>query len=284
VDDAVVDDAVVDDATVDDAASDVTLAPVLPDEDSMPADDRVDGNGERLADAEQPPAASLEETTGYDDLIFGETRLSTVEDAAVRAEVDDHEPVASAPSAALAVPGPPPPPAPVPRAPQAGGLVSGVPPAPAPGASVAPGDHDGETISAEQLEALRARLDKASPADLPPVQPIGAAAVLVVSTGDRVTLDRSAVVGRRPRAVRATGAVPHLVTVPSVEREISSNHVELRVEGSDVIAVDLDTMNGTRLLRVGAEPVRLHPGEPTLLVTGDRLDLGDGIVLGFEGI
>jgi hypothetical protein len=51
-----------------------------------------------------------------------------------------------------------------------------------------------------------------------------------------------------------------------------------------VLAVDLDSMNGTRLLRPGVDPVRLHPGQPSLLVAGDRLDLGDGVVLSFEGI
>ena len=84
--------------------------------------------------------------------------------------------------------------------------------------------------------------------------------------------------------MRATGTVPHLVSVTSADRSISSSHVELRVEGEDVLAVDLDSMNGTRLLRPGVDPVRLHPGQPSLLVAGDRLDLGDGVVLSFEGI
>ncbi len=206
---------------------------------------------------------SAEDSSAYDDLIFGETRMSNVEDAAVRVASD-------AAAGALAAPG----------------LVNGIPgslPASGPAGTPTLGDHDGETISAEQLDALRAQLagvPAVSSPGLLPAQP----ATLVISTGHRLLLDRSAVVGRRPRAVRATGVVPHLVTVPSSDRSISSNHVELRVEGADVIAVDLDTMNGTRLLRLGAEPVRLHPGEPTLLVAGDRLDLGDGIVLSFEGV
>lgn len=251
------------------AASELTLPPVVS-EDAASADDPSAPPLVR----EEPESHPIEDTTGYDDLIFGETRLSSVEDAAVRP--DSEAPDSTSSDSALAAAAAPP-------APLGGGdLVDGVPKAP-----TAPvlGDHDGETISAEQLEALRAQLSGSAPVRQSTTpSPRTEAAVLVVSTGERVLLDRSAVVGRRPRAVRATGAVPHLVTVPSVEREISSNHVELRVEGADVIAVDLDTMNGTRLLRIGAEPVRLHPGEPTLLVTGDRLDLGDGVVLGFEGI
>jgi len=205
--------------------------------------------------------APREETTAYDDLIFGETRISTVEDAAVRAVVVE------TPAA-----GPP--------------MINGLPPAPAPAPAPAAalGDHDGETISAERLAALQAQRGLQSPSNSTPPAPPHPGATLVVSTGERLRLDRTAVIGRRPRAVRATGVIPHLVTVPSPAQDISRSHVELRVEGRDVIAVDLDTMNGTKLLRPGAEPVRLHPSEPTLLVSGDRLDLGDGIVLEFEGI
>lgn len=202
-------------------------------------------------------------TTGYDDLIFGETRISTVEDAAVRgpsAEEADVPPASAPP-----------------------GLIDGIPPASAVVPASAPtfGDHDGETISAEQLAALIAGASvESSSASVSSRQ----VPTLIVSSGERYTLDRSAVVGLRPRAVRATGTVPHLVVVASDNGHISRSHVEIRVEGADVLAVDLNATNGTRLLRLGADPVRLHPGESTLLVTGDRLDLGDEVVLSFEGI
>lgn len=262
----------------------------------------LEQTGETLADSAFTTTVSGDDlgvTTGYDDLIFGETRISTVEDAAVRVVADD--PAAPAPVA---------PPAPIP-----GVLISGLPPVPPPPGPAAPavpvpaqahradapGDHDGETISAEQLAALQKSLAGSAlgpgNAGAPgnpgaphgaPSAPTRSAPVLVTSFGERVVLDRGAVIGRRPRAVRATGAVPHLVTVESAEHDISRSHVELRVElragGADVVAIDLDTTNGTRLLRLGADPVRLHPGEPTLLVPGDRLDIGDAVVLSFEGL
>ena len=208
---------------------------------------------------------SVEEgTTTYDDLIFGMTRMATVEDAAVR-ETDA-----------------------TPEAPLGGSMIGTIPPVPpsapessASGSASARGDHDGLTISAEQLAALR--LGGGTPA------PLGAPAtvahvVLVASTGERTVLDRGAVVGVRPSAVRETGVVPHLIAVPSPAGEISRRHLEIRVEGPDILAVDLNSTNGTRLLRVGADPVRLHPGAPTLLVAGDRLDLGDGVLFSFEGL
>jgi hypothetical protein len=239
-------------------------------------DDPVPGVADDAGAAHDPHGVRVlnlpveEATTGYDQLLWGETRTQLIEGAAVRAEAPAADPPASM-------------------------MITGIPAAAtAPAAPL--GDHDGETVSAEHLVELQRRLggagsSNAGPAPVDPVrslfgmpQAVSAAAVLVVSSGERVVLDRAAVVGRRPRAVRATGLIPHLVTVDSPNQDVSRSHVELRVEGSDVVATDLNTTNGTRLLRVGAEPVRLHPGEATLLVTGDRLDLGDEIVLAFEGL
>lgn len=265
----------------------------------------VPGVEEPAADETVAPALEfthaepeIEATTGYDDLVFGETRLGTVEDAAVReaaAQIEVVDPLA------LPEPGPElaPVSAPAPQPPQPARttLITGIPggaasaplPAPAapalPAAVTRPGDHDGETVSAEQVAALAAQLAASEPT-IPSFSAAAAvvAPTLVVSTGERVALDRSAVVGRRPRAVRATGAIPHLVTVPSPNQDISRNHVELRVEGSDVVATDLGTTNGTWLLRTGVEPVRLQPSDAALLVAGDRLDLGEDVVLSFEGL
>src|SRR5690606_11872527 len=111
-----------------------------------------------------------EQTTGYDALLFGETRLGGVEDAAVRAEGDDAPeslpPTATATAAAgpQTPPQPSPPAAaaasPAPAAPSRGGLITGIPSAaagaPASGirSAAAPteqlGDHAGDTVSIEQ--------------------------------------------------------------------------------------------------------------------------------------
>jgi len=219
--------------------------------------------------AATPPTAPLAElpveegTTTYDDLVFGMTRLTSVEDAAVRSATDEHDAVA--PIGSIPRPGSP--------------LASGLPdPA---------GDHDGLTLSAEQFAALMSGSAPASPSaapTFPSAVPATSHAVLILPTGERTVLDRGAVVGVRPSAVRTSSAVPHLIAVASPSGEISRRHLEIRVEGADVLAVDLNSTNGTRLLRLGADPVRMHPGAATLLVGGDRLDLGDGVVLSFEGL
>ena len=103
-----------------------------------------------------------------------------------------------------------------------------------------------------------------------------------ISSGGGFVLDRTAIIGRRPRASRVSGDdVPQLVTVPSPQQDISRSHLELRLEGWHVVAVDLGTTNGTTLHREGFEPVRLRSREGVVLHDGDLLDLGDGVHLGF---
>lgn len=106
-----------------------------------------------------------------------------------------------------------------------------------------------------------------------------------ISTGGSFTLERSAIIGRRPRASRVSGSdVPQLVTVPSPQQDVSRSHLELRLEGWRVLAVDLGTTNGTTLLRAGNAARRLRPREGVGLISGDTLDLGDGVVLLMRGL
>ncbi len=190
------------------------------------------------------------------------------------------------PRAVASAPPPPPPPAPVPddATPAAGTaaldddveatIIRG-------GAAEA---EDDATISLAEARALRAagQLPPVAPPLAPPPPPV-AAGRLRVSSGQVVLLDRTVILGRRPRSTRASGTdLPHLVALDSPQQDISRNHVEVRAEGDTILATDLHTTNGTTLHRRGAEPVRLHPGEATVIVPGDVLDLGDGITVAVE--
>ncbi len=163
------------------------------------------------------------------------------------------------------------------------------PPAPAaPPTPAAFGDHDGATISLAEARRLR---DESSAPDAPTAvfdvveQPAASAGRVRVSSGQVIELDRTIIIGRRPRATRASGTtLPHLVAVESPQQDISRSHLEIRPEGDSVVVIDLHTTNGSTLLRPGADPVRLHPGEHTLVLTGDVVDLGDGITVAFEGL
>ncbi|GAA1535908.1 hypothetical protein HD600_001577 [Microbacterium ginsengiterrae] len=165
-------------------------------------------------------------------------------------------------------------------------------PPPAPPAPPAPpltvdGDHDGATISLAEARALRQNVPTAAPDAPTAVLPVvgGSAGRVRVSTGQVVTLDRTVIIGRRPRSTRASGAdLPHLIAVESPQQDISRSHLEIRPEGDTVVVVDLHTTNGSTLLRPGADPLRLHPGEPTLVLSGDVVDLGDGVTVVFEDL
>ncbi|MBO0981410.1 FHA domain-containing protein [Microbacterium sp. SD291] len=162
-----------------------------------------------------------------------------------------------------------------------------VAPAAAPAALGGEGDHDGATISAAELRALRRQgqpAESEAPTQVIPVAAAGAGRIQV-STGQVVALDRTVIIGRRPRSTRASGAnMPHLVAVDSPQQDISRSHLEIRPEGDTVVVIDLHTTNGSTLLRPGADPVRLHPGEQTLVLSGDVVDLGDGVTVAFEDL
>ncbi|MGQ7311242.1 FHA domain-containing protein [Microbacterium arabinogalactanolyticum] len=177
------------------------------------------------------------------------------------------------------------------------GFVTPIPPAPplpdaAPqdGATDDIGDHDGATISLAEARRLRAEAATSAP-DAPteaiPVfenAPVAASGARIrLSTGQVVDLDRTVIIGRKPRSTRTSGStMPHLIAVDSPESDISRNHLEVRPEGDSVVVIDLHTTNGSTLLRPGADPVRLHPGEQTLVLHGDVIDMGDGVTVTVE--
>ncbi|MGP5077563.1 FHA domain-containing protein [Brachybacterium alimentarium] len=136
---------------------------------------------------------------------------------------------------------------------------------------------NGHANSAERsrCRACEAPLD--GPARRVARPPLGA---IELSTGEHFVLDRPAIVGRRPRASRADGRqAPQLITVPSPQQDVSRSHLELRLEGWHVVAIDLGSTNGTTLQREGADRLWLRPQDGIVLHDGDRLDLGDDVRL-----
>jgi hypothetical protein len=166
----------------------------------------------------------------------------------------------------------------------AGAAAAPIPPAPV------QGDHDGATVSAAELRALRQQPPTADDVatavlDVASVPAAGSTGRIRLSTGQVAALDRTVIIGRRPRSTRASGAnLPHLIAVESPQQDISRSHLEVRPEGDTVVVIDLHTTNGSTLLRPGADPVRLHPGEQTLVLSGDVVDLGDGVTVAFEDL
>lgn len=107
--------------------------------------------------------------------------------------------------------------------------------------------------------------------------------VLRLSTGDQVTLDRNVILGRAPSAEAGEqGHRPHVVRLPSPDNDISRSHVEIRLDGWHVLAVDLGSTNGTVVTLPGRAPQRLRAHDPTALEHGTLITLADEVNLTFE--
>lgn len=107
--------------------------------------------------------------------------------------------------------------------------------------------------------------------------------VLRLSTGAAVRLDGDLVLGRNPRVPEGhVGPEPALVVVADPNRDISGQHLSVTLDYWNVLVRDLGSTNGTQLLRAGAEPLTLHPGEAVLMELNDTLVMADSIRVVYE--
>ena len=98
--------------------------------------------------------------------------------------------------------------------------------------------------------------------------------VLRLSNGDTVSLDRSAVLGRNPRLPDAwTGEQPNLVKIHDPNRDVSGQHLEVRLDFWHVLVRDLGSTNGTEVVLPGAEPVTLRAHDAMAIEPGTRVIL-----------
>ncbi|MBK6885458.1 MAG: FHA domain-containing protein [Tetrasphaera sp.] len=166
-----------------------------------------------------------------------------------------------------------------------------------------PGDHDGATVARIDLDAGPPGGD--IPASLCPEQhpnPPQAASCRIcgrrvgsdivsipqpsigrvhTSTGESADLAGPLIVGRNPRPARFQGSrIPGRLELPFPH--ISGSHLEFRVEGWSLLAVDLNSRNGTFLRRGEDPPQRLLANSPVALYGGDVIDFGDDVMLSFE--
>lgn len=107
--------------------------------------------------------------------------------------------------------------------------------------------------------------------------------VLRLSTGDAVPLDRGAIIGRSPEATAdREGERPHVVQVPSPDKDVSRNHVEIKLDGWHVLVTDLRSTNGTLVTVPGEQPQRLRPDEPFPIPPGTVVSLADEVTFVYE--
>jgi pSer/pThr/pTyr-binding forkhead associated (FHA) protein len=108
--------------------------------------------------------------------------------------------------------------------------------------------------------------------------------VLRLSTGDRVSLDRGVLLGRSPRVAEDLSPQerPHQVRLPSPENDISRNHVEVVLDGWQVLVRDLGSTNGTLVTLPGMQPVQLSPHDLHVIEPGTVVTLSPEVFFVFE--
>ncbi|GAA2040042.1 hypothetical protein GCM10009819_26730 [Agromyces tropicus] len=85
-------------------------------------------------------------------------------------------------------------------------------------------------------------------------------------------------IGRSPSAPRIAGERVSLVRVDSPTGVVSATHLELRMEGSRLVAVDLRSTNGTEV-RSASGRRRLRAGESVVVSPGTTLQLGGDTIV-----
>jgi hypothetical protein len=167
-----------------------------------------------------------------------------------------------------------------------------------------PGDHDGQTMLAEDLglgghvavapaevaapvtaasEATvlaplppRATAYADPPGGIPPSLPLAPALQLERGDGSREHLSRPVLIGRSP-AASGSGPEPRLLTITD-DPDISRTHLRVAVEGDAVVVTDLGSKNGTLITLPGTSPRKLRASEPTVVLPGTLIDLGGGTI------
>ena len=132
---------------------------------------------------------------------------------------------------------------------------------------------DGRTLLAPSLPGA-----PQLPPPMPPTRVV--AAVLTPSSGGRVEVDRPILVGRSPSASRVSGhQLPRLMTVPSPSHDISRTHLQILPGDGQVLVTDMNSTNGTILIKPDGQQVTLEPSTPFGVDFGSVIDLGDGVTI-----
>jgi len=134
------------------------------------------------------------------------------------------------------------------------------------------GSADGPHTTAGAPGSTEVAGEAAAVSDVPQVR---------IAGGPVRTVTVPLLIGRRPTPQRLAveGAESELVAVESRGGFISATHVELRVEGTRLVATDLRSTNGTTLRSTGGGRRRLRSGESIVVIPGVALDLGDDTII-----
>jgi hypothetical protein len=98
--------------------------------------------------------------------------------------------------------------------------------------------------------------------------------VLAASTGERVIVAGSGLVGRKPAAAEGE-SFDQLITLADPGRSVSKTHLEFGVEADELWVLDRFSSNGTAI--VGSDGLRreCEPGRRYRVARGSRVEIGD---------
>lgn len=135
-----------------------------------------------------------------------------------------------------------------------------------------------------------ALVDRRARLETGPRPPLG---LLVADDGTAFVVEADMVIGRDPaafvaqRAGRSFDGAGRLapVVLPDRTGALSRAHLEIRIDGWQVLAVDVGSANGTWVRPPGAaQPLRLPPGQPVPLGVGSDIHLGGRILQLQDGV
>ncbi|QDZ16567.1 hypothetical protein [Humibacter ginsenosidimutans] len=98
--------------------------------------------------------------------------------------------------------------------------------------------------------------------------------VLSFSTGERIVVVGSGLLGRRPY-VQPGESFDQLVSIADHERSVSKTHLEFGVEVGDLWICDRYSANGTVIIPPAGAPHRLEPGRRYRVPRAGRVEIGD---------
>ncbi|KXO98731.1 FHA domain-containing protein [Tsukamurella pseudospumae] len=135
-----------------------------------------------------------------------------------------------------------------------------------------------------------ALVDRRAPLETGPRPPLG---LLVADDGTAFVVDDDMVLGRDPaayvaqRAGRSFDGAGRLLPIVLQDRTgaLSRAHLEIRIDGWQLLAVDVGSANGTWVRPPASpQPLRLPPGQPVPLTVGSDIHLGGRILQLQDGV
>jgi hypothetical protein len=98
--------------------------------------------------------------------------------------------------------------------------------------------------------------------------------VLAASTGERVIVAGSGLVGRKPVAAEGE-TFDQLIALADPGRSVSKTHLEFGVEGGELWVLDRYSSNGTAIVGGDGQRRECEPGRRYRVARGSRIELGD---------